>query len=69
MSVKIQDMHWEDIKSEVRKKGKSIAQLSREAGLNPDTMRNTGRSRLPKYQRVIANFLEKRPEEIWPSRY
>lgn len=69
MSVKIQDWHAEQVKAAVRMKGKTLAQLSREAGLKPDTMRNVFRCHIPRYEEIIAGYLETDPASIWPSRY
>ncbi len=69
MSVKSQDWHAEQIKAAIRMKGKTLAQLSREAGLRSDTMRNVFRSHIPRYEGVIAEYLEMDPAQIWPSRY
>ncbi|QHJ80015.1 MAG: hypothetical protein [Caudoviricetes sp.] len=70
MSAEIQDWHAEDVKAAVRKKeGKSLAQLSREAGLKPDTLRNALRTHVPKYESIIAGYIGVEPSNIWPSRY
>lgn len=71
MSVKNQDQDWhaEQVKAAIRMKGKTLAQLSREAGLSPNTMRNVLRCHIPRYEAIIANYLEVSPALIWPSRY
>lgn len=70
MSAEFQDWHAEDVKAAVRKKeGKSLAQLSREAGLKPDTLRNALRIHVPKYESIIAGYIGVEPSNIWPSRY
>lgn len=69
MSAKNQDWHAEQVKAAVRMKGKSLSQLSREAGLKPDTMRNVFRCHIPRYEAIIAGYLEMDPAHIWPSRY
>ncbi|MGA5655232.1 helix-turn-helix domain-containing protein [Rahnella contaminans] len=70
MLVKNQeDWHAEDIKAAVRKRGKTLSQLSREAGLKPDTLRNVFRNHCPRYESIVAGVLGKEPAEIWPSRY
>ncbi|EHF0934615.1 transcriptional regulator, partial [Shigella flexneri] len=52
MSAKNQDWHAEQIKAAVRMKGKTLSQLSREAGLKPDTMRNVFRCHIPRYEAI-----------------
>lgn len=69
MSVKNQDWHAEQVKAAVRMRGKTLAQLSREAGLKPDTMRNVFRCHIPRYEGLIAEYLGVDPAQIWPSRY
>ncbi|EFD5144680.1 hypothetical protein F0D81_04405 [Escherichia coli] len=41
-------------------KGKTLSQLSREAGLKPDTMRNVFRCHIPRYEAIIARYLDNR---------
>lgn len=69
MSGNFQDWHRADIKSALEKKGKSMRDLSREAGLSPDSLRNVFSRHWPKAEAIIATALETKPEIIWPSRY
>jgi len=69
MPSKFQDWHAEEVKAAVRMKGKTLAQLSREAGLKPDTLRNVFRCHIPRYEEIIASYLGIEPVSIWPSRY
>ncbi|EFP6896573.1 helix-turn-helix domain-containing protein [Shigella flexneri] len=39
------------------------------AGLKPDTMRNVFRCHIPRYEAIIARYLDMEPAQIWPSRY
>lgn len=64
-----QDWHPADIIAGLRKKGTTLAAVSREAGLASSTLANTLTRHWPKGERLIAEALHKRPEEIWPSRY
>ncbi|WP_213989971.1 helix-turn-helix transcriptional regulator [Sodalis sp. dw_96] len=63
------DWHPADIIAGVRKKGTSLAAISRSAGLASSTLANTLTRHWPKGERLISEVLGKRPEEIWPSRY
>lgn len=63
------DWHPADIIASLRKPGTTPAAISREAGLASSTLANALTRRWPKGERLIANVLNKRPEEIWPSRY
>ncbi len=53
----------------LRKRGTTLAALSREAGLSSSTLSNALSRQWPKGEWIIANYLEIHPSEIWPSRY
>lgn len=63
------DWHPADIVAGLRKKGTSLAAISREAGLASSTLANALQRRWPKGEILIATALGCEPEEIWPSRY
>lgn len=65
------DWHREDIKAAIRKKShKSLAAFAKDHGYeNPATFYNVFKMSYPKIERIIANYLEVEPSEIWPSRY
>ncbi|EPG7298484.1 TPA: helix-turn-helix domain-containing protein [Klebsiella pneumoniae] len=69
MSEKNQDMHAEDIKAAIRKRGVTMSQLSRESGLAGDSLRKTLCIHWPKGERIIGDFIGIEPAAIWPSRY
>lgn len=64
-----QDWHSADIIAALKKKGTSLAAVSRLAGLSSATLSNALVRKWPKGERLIAEALGVRPEEIWPSRY
>lgn len=64
-----QDWHPADIIAGLRKRGTSLAALSRQAGLASSTLANALNRRWPKGERLIAAALGVAPEQIWPSRY
>ncbi|MEY0416660.1 helix-turn-helix domain-containing protein [Providencia rettgeri] len=64
-----QDWHSADIIAAIKKKGSSLSQISRSAGLNSSTLNNALSRRWPKGERIIAEFLGVALSEIWPSRY
>ncbi|MBF7979096.1 MULTISPECIES: helix-turn-helix transcriptional regulator [Rahnella] len=64
-----QDWHSADIIAALKKKGTSLAAVSRLAGLSSATLSNALARKWPKGERLIAEALGVRPEEIWPSRY
>lgn len=63
------DLHPAEIIASLRKRGTSLAAVSRRAGLASSTLANTLVRHWPKGERLIANALETTPEKIWPSRY
>ncbi|EAX2648599.1 transcriptional regulator [Salmonella enterica] len=64
-----QDWHPADIIAGLRKRGTSLAALSRQAGLASSTLANALIRHWPKGERLIAEALGTAPEQIWPSRY
>lgn len=66
---KAQDWHPADIIAAIKKRGTSLSALSRNAGLRPSTLNNALARHWPKGEKIIADFLNVSPAEIWPSRY
>lgn len=64
-----QDWHLADIITALKKRGTSLAAVSRNAGLASSTLTNALNRRWPKGERLIADALGVAPEKIWPSRY
>ncbi|KMJ46566.1 hypothetical protein AB204_03010 [Xenorhabdus khoisanae] len=69
MTYTQQDWHPADIIAALRKRGTTLAKLSRESGLSSSTLANALSRPWPKGEYIIANTLEIAPSEIWPSRY
>ena len=69
MVLKKNDWHSADIIAALRKKGTTLAAVSRQAGLSSSTLANTLIRPWPKGERLIAEALGVDPAEIWPSRY
>ncbi|MCA6222975.1 helix-turn-helix domain-containing protein [Photorhabdus antumapuensis] len=63
------DWHPADIIAELRKRGTTLAALSRESGLSSSTLSNTLARRWSKGEKIIADKLGIHPSVIWPSRY
>ncbi|MBD2812305.1 helix-turn-helix domain-containing protein [Xenorhabdus sp. Vera] len=63
------DWHSADIIAELKKRGTTLSEVSRDAGLASSTLANALQRHWPKGERLIATALERTPEEIWPSRY
>ena len=69
MADHFQDWHPADIIAALRKKGTTLAEQSRLAGLSSSTLANTLCRPWPKGEWLIAEALDIHPAEIWPSRY
>ncbi|XBS69215.1 helix-turn-helix transcriptional regulator [Acerihabitans sp. KWT182] len=63
------DWHKADIIAALRKKGTTLAALSRKAGLSSGTLGNAIIRPWPRGEYLIANELNVHPSAIWPSRY
>ncbi|TDB55773.1 helix-turn-helix domain-containing protein [Photorhabdus luminescens] len=63
------DWHPADIIAGLKKRGTSLAAVSREAGLASSTLSNALHRPWPKGEKLIAIALDCEPFEIWPSRY
>lgn len=64
------DWHQADVIAAVRKRGTTLAKVATAAGYkNPRTIYRVFDMRYPKAARLIADFLDTTPDQIWPSRY
>jgi Ner family transcriptional regulator len=69
-SVSPIDMHPADVLALVKKRGGSLAGLSRHHDLASNTLRNAlYREDYPRGEKIIAEFLDMEPQDIWPERY
>lgn len=66
---KLIDWHAADIIAAVRKKGTTVAGLSRAAGLGDSTLANALTRPWPKGEKILAEAIGVEPWVIWPSRY
>ena len=62
------DWHQADIIAGLRKKGTTMAAVSRAAGLSSSTLSNALSRPWPKGEMLIAQALDIHPSAIWPSR-
>lgn len=69
MSTARNDWHPADIIAALKKKGTTMATVSREAGLSSSTLANALTRPWPKGELLVAEKLGLPPSEIWPSRY
>ncbi|MFB1115912.1 helix-turn-helix transcriptional regulator [Dickeya dadantii] len=63
------DWHPADIIAGLRKRGTTMAAVSRNAGLASSTLANALTRHWPKGEKLIAEALGVSPADIWPSRY
>lgn len=63
------DWHRADIIAALKKRGWSVRELSRQAGLSSSTLYSALDRPYLKGERIIATALGIPPEEIWPARY
>ena len=63
------DWHRADVVAALHKRGWSVASLAKAHGLSPSTLRSALEKSYPKSERIIADALEMKPEEIWAERY
>jgi Ner family transcriptional regulator len=61
--------HREDVKAAVRKRGCTLADLSRRHGFAPEAASIALRRPWGAIERIIAKFLGVEPRDIWPERY
>lgn len=65
----VADWHPEDIKAAVRKRGATLADVARQAGLGSAALRLALTVPREQAEAAIAAFLGLPPVAIWPSRY
>lgn len=67
--MKKEDWHSADIIAALKKKGTTLAALSRKSGYATSTLANVLVRPWTKGEKIIADELNLSPEQIWPSRY
>ncbi|WP_121573400.1 helix-turn-helix domain-containing protein [Brenneria alni] len=63
------DWHQADVSAALKKRGTTLAALSRKSGLSSSTLRNALVRPYPKGEKIIAEAIGVSPSDIWPSRY
>lgn len=69
MKINSSDWHPADIIAALKKKGTTLASLSRQSGLSSSTLSNALARPWTKGEFIIVQALDVEPYEIWPSRY
>ena len=69
MEIKSNDWHKADIIAALKKKGTTLAELSRKSGLSSSTLSNALVRPWTKGETIIAKALNLKPSQHRPSRY
>ncbi len=64
-----ENWHRADILAAIKKKGGTLAQLSRSHGLHARTLYNALERHWPKGEQIIADYIGEEVRNIWPERY
>ncbi|HBQ2324979.1 TPA: helix-turn-helix domain-containing protein [Klebsiella pneumoniae] len=64
-----ENWHRADILAAIKKRGGTLAQLSRDSGLHERTLYNVLERHWPKGERIIATYIGVDVNIIWPERY
>ncbi|GAA0311452.1 MULTISPECIES: helix-turn-helix domain-containing protein [Rhodovulum] len=62
-------LDWHGIKAELHRRGMTLTALATRAGLDPSMCRKVNSHCNYKAQKAIADFLDLKPEQLWPDRY
>ncbi|EMX8695952.1 helix-turn-helix domain-containing protein [Klebsiella michiganensis] len=63
------NMHRADIVAALHKKNLTLSQLGRQHNLSPYTLKNALDKPYPKAEKIIAEAIGAKPQDIWPERY
>lgn len=61
--------HQQDIQHAIRKRGTTLAELSRQSGLARGTLQTIFYKRYPRGQQIVADFIGVSLHELWPDWY
>lgn len=64
---RLKNAHPEDVKAAVRKLGKSLTDVARDAGLHDSTCRAALLRPVPAGNKAIAKFLDRDLDQLWPE--
>ena len=62
-------MDWQAIKAEIHRRGMTLTELAKRNGIEPSTCRTVKSRTNYKAQQIIADFIDQKPESLWPDRY
>ncbi len=62
-------LDWPGVIAELHRRGMTLTELAKRNGHNPNVFRQVKSRTLYKVQSIIAEFIDQKPENLWPSRY
>jgi Ner family transcriptional regulator len=62
-------MDWPGGIAEIHRRGMTLTELAKQNGLNPPVFRQVKSRTSYKAQKIIADFIGQKPENLWPTRY
>lgn len=62
-------LDWPGVLAEIHRRGMTLTELAKRNDLNPNVFRQVKSRTSFKVQKIIADFIDQKPESIWPSRY
>lgn len=62
-------MDWPAVLAEIHRRGMTLTELAKRNGMNPPVFRQVKSRTNHKAQQIVADFIDQKPENIWPSRY
>lgn len=62
-------LDWEGIKAEIRRRGSTLVELAKEHGFHVSTFTHVKTKHHREAETIIAAFIDKEPQELWPRRY
>lgn len=62
-------MDWPGVVAELHRRGMTLTELAKRNDYNPNVFRQVKSRTLFKVQQIIADFIDQKPEDIWPTRY
>lgn len=66
---KIYNVRWEQIKTILRARGYLLTDLAQLHGVSPSCFMSVKTKPYPKIERIIAEYLQTNPWDLWPERY
>lgn len=62
-------LDWHGIKAELHRRRMTLTGLGTMCGIAPSDVRRVGTATHYAAQAAIAEFIDRKPEELWPDRY